>query len=205
MSRRKQTVVAAISAAILASSGLGAAQAATTSGDSARSGSQRPARGPERGPGSAEISSVASKLGVTSAQLKAALDAARPAKPDGSARRDRGADHAAALATALGADLAKVQALLEANRPERPASPSAGGQKPPAPDRTALVKALADGLGLEQSAVQTALDKVEAAHRAEHDKRDAAMYAAVAEKLEKSAADVKAAFEAVRLAHPSRR
>jgi len=144
---RLQKITAAVSAiALIGAGAMSAAQAATTSGDGAPgSRSERP--GPKRGGGplsSARLAAIAGTLGVTSAQLKAALDASRPARPTG-ARPDPGAG----MAT-----------------------------------------------------VKAAFDKIHAAHEADHSARDAAMYAAVAEKLGLSADAVKAAFEANR---PARR
>ena len=202
MSRFRKTTAVAASVALVASAGLGAAQAATSSKDRAASSSQqRP--GGKRGPSTAELNAIASKLQITTAQLRSAMQATRPAKPTGE-RRGRGADRAAAIATALGADVAKVEEILEANRPQRPATPPANGERPPKPDQTALIEALADGLGLEQSAVKAALDKLEADHRAEHEQRHTAMYTALAEKLGLEVAAVKAAFEAARPAKPTR-
>jgi hypothetical protein len=153
----------------------------------------------------AQLQSIASKLGVTTTQLQAAIAANRPARPTG-ARTDRRDGMATELATALGADATKVASILEANRPARPsAPPSSSTQRPAKPDDSALVTALASGLNLEQSAVQVALAKVQAAHQAEHEARDAARYAALAKTLGVDAAKVKAAFEAVRPAPPAGR
>lgn len=202
MSRLRKTTAVAASVALVASAGLGAAQAATSSKDrSASSTQQRPGK---RGPSAAELNAIASKLGVTTAQLRAAMEATRPAKPAGE-RRGPGADRAAAIAAALGADVAKVTEILEANRPPRPTTLPAAGTKPPKPDQTALIKALADGLGIEQSVVKAALDKLEADHRAEHEQRHTAMVTALAEELGLEVAAVKAAFEAAKPAKPAKR
>jgi hypothetical protein len=108
-------------AALLGAGGLSAAQAATTTSDSAST--PRAARpGPQRGGGplaTAQLAAIAKMLGVTSAQLKAALDASRSVKPAGE-RPARGAGMASELATTLGVDVARVQRILDANRPARP-------------------------------------------------------------------------------------
>jgi hypothetical protein len=52
--------------------------------------------------------------------------------------------------------------------------------------------------------VRAALDKLEAEHRAEHEARHTAMAKALAGELGLQAADVAAAFEAVRPAKPTR-
>ena len=158
MSRFRKTTAVAASVALVASGGLGAAQAATSSKDRAASPSQQ--RPGKRGPSTAELDAIASKLGITTAQLRSAMQATRPAKPT--------------------------------------------GERPGRPDQTVLVKTLADELGVEQSAVKAALDKVEAVHRAEHEQRHTAMYTALAEKLGLEVAAVKAAFEAARPAKPAR-
>ena len=139
MSRIRQSTAIVCAAALLGGAGLSAAQAA--SGD----GGSRPARcGPPGGAmNSAALAKIASTLGVTTAQLRAALDANRPAKPadgtrgpagmasagrlheDRAARRaERTAREAAmyaAVASDLGLSAAAVKAAFEANRPAKPA------------------------------------------------------------------------------------
>jgi uncharacterized membrane protein YkoI len=146
--------------------------------------------GPGHGRGGrADLAAVAERLGVTTAKLRSAVEAARPAdKP-----ADRGADRAAAIASALGVETSKVQEILDANRPQRGAGPRSGR-----PDDSALVTALANGLSKTEAEVRAALTKAEEAHRAAHETRESAMYAAVAKALGKDVADVEAAFEAAR-------
>ncbi|HEV7804181.1 MAG TPA: Clp protease N-terminal domain-containing protein [Solirubrobacteraceae bacterium] len=203
---RLHKITAAVSAAaLLGAGGLNTAQAATTSSDSASTArASRP--GPKRGGGplaTAQLAAIAKTLGVTSAQLKAALDASRPANPAG-AHPGRGTGMASDLSTALGVDVAKVKAILDANRPAKPAAGTrARGARPPKPDRPKLVTALASGLSLDEATVKAAFAKIEDGHRAEHTARDTAMYAAVAKQLGLSVDAVQAAFEANRPARPA--
>jgi hypothetical protein len=200
--------IAAVGAtmALLGTAGLGVANAADqTASGASTTGTTRPGPGPRGGHEltSAQLQSIASRLGVTTTQLQAAIAANRPARPSGT-RPDRGDGMAAELAAALGADAAKVAAILEANRPARPsAPPSSTTQRPAKPDESALIAALASGLNLDQSAVKAALAKVQAAHQAEHAARDNARYAALAKTLCVDTDAVKAAFEAVRPAKPA--
>ena len=205
MSPFRKIAAVASTMALLGTAGLGVASAA----DQGASGSSTPTTRPDRGPRggheltTAQLRSVAAKLGVTTTKLQAALAANRPARPSG-ARTDRRDDMATELATALGADATKVASTLEANRPARPTtppSPTAG--RPAKPDDSALVAALASGLNLSRDTVEAALAKVQAAHRAEHDARDAARYAGLAKSLGVDAGVVKDAFEALRPARPA--
>lgn len=206
MSRIRNVAAVVSASALLGGGGLGAAQAATSSS----SGSARPPAG-HRGGGpvsTAQLAAIAKQLGVSSARLKAAIDANRPARPD---HGPRGDDMASALATALGVDTDKVQAILDANRPARPAGPPSaaapagdarpdgdGDGRPVMRDDAKLVAALASGLGIDSAAVQAAFATIDAAHKAEHDAGDSARYAAIAKQLGLSSASVKAAFEAHR-------
>ena len=196
MSRIRKTTAVVSVAALLGAGGFGVAQAATSATGAA---ADRPAHRHGGPLASAQLGAIAKQLGVTTAQLKAAMQAAKPAPPaDGAARPDR---FASALATALGADLAKVREILDANRPAKPAR----GTKPSAkPSNTKLIAALASGLDLDTVTVKAALDKVEAARKADHAAREAAMYAAVAAELNLSTDAVRAAFEANRPAKPTR-
>lgn len=188
---RKATAVVT-AAALIGTGGLTAAQAATSS---ATDSANRPAHRHGGPLPTTQLTAIAGELGVTTAQLRAALQASKPAKPaDGAGR---GAGMATALAAALDADVAKVREILEANRPARPARGSAGPPKGK-PGNTRLIAALAGGLNLDRATVKAALAKLEAARKAEHDARQAAMYAAVAAQLDLGADAVKAAFEANR-------
>lgn len=149
-------------------------------------------RGGHGGPGGrghADLAEVATKLGVSESKLEAAVEAARP---------ERG-DRAAALAKALGVKTSAVEKILDANRPE-----GAGPERGARPDQSELVAALAKGLSIDSAKVRTALEKAEAAHRAEHEAERTVMYAAIAKAVDKTPAQVKAAFDAVRPARPTR-
>jgi hypothetical protein len=74
-------------------------------------GAGGPGRGGPRGDDSALVTALAKKTGKTEAQVRAALDAARP-KPG-----DRFDELSAALAKELGLDAAKVESALEAAKP----------------------------------------------------------------------------------------
>jgi hypothetical protein len=203
MSRLRKITATVSAIALLGAGGLSAAQAATTSTDSSSS-TARP--GPKRGGpmSTAQLAATARTLGVTSAQLKAALDASRPARPTGE-RPDRGAQMATALATALGADADEVKEILDANRPAKPAAGAKRtGARPAKPSNTKLVAALASGLNIDTAKVKAAFATIEAAHKAEHEAREQAMYAAVAKELDLGADAVEAAFEANRPAKPTR-
>jgi len=208
MSPFRQLAAVGATMAIVGTAGLGVANAADQSASgSSRTATTRPGPGHRGGHEltSAQLSSIAAKLGVTSTQLQAAIAANRPARPSG-ARPDRGDGRATELATALGADATKVAAILETNRPARPSTPpSSTSQRPAQPDESALIAALAKGLSVEESAVKAALAKVRAAHQAEHQAPDGARYAALAKTLGVDAAAVKSAFEAVLPARPAGR
>jgi DNA-binding transcriptional MerR regulator len=163
--------------------GDGVAGAKTTSSATA----QRP------GPSASDLQSLADKLGVSVAKLKAALQANRPPKP----AKPSGDPMATALAKELGVSADKVKAALDATRPPKPAAgskPPANGTRPPRPDSTALAKALADKLGLDQSTVKAALDKLEAQHQADETARRQAMASALAKQLGLDEAKVSAAL-----------
>jgi hypothetical protein len=197
---RKATAVFSATA-LIGAGGLSAAQAATTDA-SKGSSAGRPAMRHGGPLSSTQLRAIATQLGVSSTELKAALQASRPARPAAGTGPGKGDGMATALATALGADIAKVKAILDANRPAKPARRTAAATPPAKPDSTKLVAALASGLGIDQATVQAAFDKLEAARKADHTAREAAMYAAVAAQLDVSADAVKAAFEANRPAKP---
>lgn len=179
-------------AVVLPAVAIGVPAATAQSGDTnTRQADHRPG-GPGRGAGPG-LARLATRLGVTQAQLKAALDATRPtAKP---AKGDRGESFATAIATALGVRADKVQRILEANRPARPTFRPAAGTRP---DNSALITALSSGLGIEKATVQAALDKLEAANKADHGDREAAIAAALAKQLNLDAATVQKALAAWR-------
>ncbi len=203
MSRIRTTAAALSAAALIGTGGMTAAQAATSSSSSS------PARPAHRHGGplsSAQLGAIATQLGVTTAQLKAAMQAGRPDKPGGSAGPGGpgGPDGMATdLAKALGADVAKVEAILDANRPARPPRGRTPATRPAKPDNAKLVAALASGLNIDEATVKAAFAKLDAAHKDDRGDRQAAMYAAVAKQLGVSADAVQAAFEANRPARPA--
>lgn len=196
MTTKVRKLTATVSAAaLLGAGGVGAAQAASGTSD-------RPAgpRGGHHALSTTQLQTIASKLGVTTAQLQTAIDANQPSRPDGR----RGEDMAATLAAALGVETAKVQTILDANRPaQRPARP-ARGAKPGKPDNSKLVSVLATGLNLDEATVKAALAKLEADRKTAHETQEDARYAAIATALGVDAANVEAAFEAVRPARPAK-
>ena len=136
MSVKTRKIVALMSAtALLAGSGLGVAQASKSTSHTAAPRHQGPG-GPGRGLPTAALQKIATALGVSTADLKAALEANRPAPPTGD--RPGPQQFAADLAGALGVDTAAVRSILDANRPttrprRAPAlmSPSSSRRWPP--------------------------------------------------------------------------
>ena len=158
--------------------------------------------GKRGGPPKVAIAKIATALGVTNAELKSALEANRPERPANGERPGPEA-FAADIAEALGVETSAVTPILEANKPARPATKPKKGSRPPKPDHTALIAALAEGLSIDQSTVEAAFTQLEADRQAEHDARHTAMYTAVAEALGKTVDEVQAAFEANRPAKPT--
>ena len=60
------------------------------------------------------------------------------------------------------------------------------------------MSALSSGLGIDKATVQTALDKLDATHKADHTAREAAMAASLAKQLGLDTAKVQAALAATR-------
>ena len=170
----------------------------TQVGNGVADANQGSSTGRARGPSTADLQTLADKLGVSVAKLKAALEATRPAKPT---TRPSSDPFAAALAKELGVSADKVKAALDASRPARPAA----GSKPPArgtkPDQTALAAALAGKLGIDQATVKAALDKVAAAHKADETARRTAQAAALAKELGLDQAKVQSALSSWHPAH----
>lgn len=184
--------------------------------------------GPGRGAFGTAAATVAKSLGVTEAELKKAVEAARPGKTDADKkdRTDRLDEHAAALAKELGESTADVKSVIESLRPAAGARPQRGDQPsgttptpPPAGERggrghgghggfghheAALVTALAKKFSISEDKAQAAVDAVQKAHEAERDAKQDEFYAAVAKSLGKSTADVKKAFEAARPTPPAK-
>jgi hypothetical protein len=205
---QSRKVIAALAAVAVAGGGVSAVAGAKSSrGSKSRAAHGHGHPGGPRPFSAAQISALADKLGVSTDTLKAALTAIRPTKPTGT-RPDPGADFAAAIAKELGVDASKVKEILDANRPPRPAQrPAPGSPRPARPDDSKLISALATGLGIDEATVQTALDKVHAAHeadeQAEHAARDTAFAKALADKLGLDVDKVKAALDAVRPERPA--
>jgi hypothetical protein len=184
MTIKTRKIAALVSAAALLGSGVGIAGAA---GGAGKGGHPKP-----------PVGKIATALGVTNAELRAALEESRP-----TGERPGPEQFAADIASKLGVEESAVQEILEANKPERPQGKPKRGARPPKPDHSKLIAALADGLGIDQAAVQSAFDELDAAHEAEHTAREQAMYASVAEALGKTTSEVQAAFEANRPAKPA--
>src|SRR4051812_31671478 len=143
MSTRMKTTAAALTGAVVLASGAYALGAQSGDGDAtaksqgkSAGASSAPARKLRRQairrgafgrPGPPDLSAMATKLGVTTAQLQSALEALK------SDMRD---DFAQQLADALGIDVAKVKAALPApppgpgGRPPGPGGPPPGGPPP---------------------------------------------------------------------------
>jgi hypothetical protein len=208
--RIRRFTALATSVALVGGAGFGVAQAASGTSTAASATTAKQGKGRGHGP-RLDTAALATALGVTEARLATALDAVKPAAGDKKDGRDGLAAH---VAKALGVDTAKVQEILDANRPAEPAAgakrdkpgdgarPPKGG-KPGRPDQTALVAALAKGLGLEESAVTAAFAKLDAAHEADHAARDAAFAAALAKQLGLTDEAVTAALDKVRPAKPA--
>jgi hypothetical protein len=194
---RNHKLATVLAATALAGGGFSIAEAAK-SGNSGTTQQQR-AGGKQRGgpiPTSA-LKAIAETLGVSTADLRTALEANKPERPE-SGRPPGCEEMAAEIAEKLGVETSAVQEIMEANRPARPSGRPSRSGPPPKPDHTALIAALAEGLDIDQSTVQTAFDELEAAHEADHEAREQALYDAVAEALGKTPDEVKAAFEANR-------
>ena len=194
--RRTRRTAAILAVAAIAPTAAVGVSVAGAQSDAGSTTSTKTDRGPRHG--GPDLAKLAAKLGVTEAQLKAAIDATRPAagaKPG---------DHRDALATdlaaALGVSTDKVQSILDANRPARPAAGTkpAAGTRPPKPDSSALVSALSSGLSIDTATVQAAFDKLQAAHEADHSAREAAMAAALAKQLNLDAVTVQKALASLR-------
>jgi lambda repressor-like predicted transcriptional regulator len=118
---------------------------------------------------------LAKELGVTEDKLRDALRQTRPHRPR-------------ALARALGVTVKELRQAFRAVRPER------GDRGHHGFDAAALAKEL----GVEESKVEEAFDKLRAAHEAEHEQRFDAFVKALAGKLGLSEDKVRAALEDAR-------
>jgi transposase-like protein len=116
--RIRKAAAVATAVALLGAGGIGVANAASSGKDrtakdrtAAREG-HRPGGPGARGDA---LAAVAKTLGVTTDELRKAVEAARPGAPAGPAA----GGPAAELAKALGVETAKVQEILDARRPTR--------------------------------------------------------------------------------------
>lgn len=109
--------------------------------------------------GGAGLQILADRLGVDVEKLRTAQETLRRERPRG----DRRSELTTALAAGLKVPEARVQAALGQARPDRPrAGPPGEGERP---RRAAFAAALARGLDVETSAVQTVLDEQREARR----------------------------------------
>jgi hypothetical protein len=203
MSRLRSITASLTAVAVLGAGSLSVAQAAstsssTTSTTASTTAAERNARPPQRAMSATTLAAIAKTLGITSAELKAAMDANKPAAGTKPAKGAKGASLAKDLAAALGVKKSAVQTILDSGRP---AEPAAGTKPTPGTklDDAKLAAALATGLKLDEATVTAALAKLHAAHEADHD----AMFTAIAKTLGLDAAKVQAAFEANRPAPPA--
>ncbi len=148
-------------------------------------------RGGPVGVTSDQLDKIASKLGIETTKLKAALDKVRTG-----ARADRRQAFADELAKALGVDSAKVLKILHDNAPQRPATPPSPGTRPQHPDRSKLVTALAQGLGVSEDKVTSALGTLRDERRDKAGPRDD-LFTKLAAELGLDQSKVKAAFQDV--------
>ena len=149
MTKGKRTTAIAVTGAIVLASGAYAlgAQAGDGTADAARNAPDEVRMGYGYGPGRPGVrpgfDDLADRLGVSQADLRAALDDIGADRKDDSAQR---------LADALGIDAAKVEQAFENGRPERPARPR--GPRGP----QAFAAELAKELGLSTAKVRAALE-----------------------------------------------
>lgn len=128
----------------------------------------------ETTPSPSSTSSSTASSGAAAANQGAASTSTDDTGPRGGQKGGRGMD-SAALASALALDEAKVTAAVSAAREAtRPDAPAQGETRTPPTEaeRTARQKAfataLAKELGIDEAKVTAALEKVKAAHEAEH-------------------------------------
>ena len=138
-------------------------------------------RSVDRGGRGPDLSALATRLGVSTERLQAALEKVRPAQSqDG----DRRSDKTAALAKELGVSTARVEAAM------RTAFEAGAGRH----NEAAFAKSLASSLKIDEAKVRSALTKARAAHEAEHAAERKAMAAELAKELNIPAEKVEAAF-----------
>jgi hypothetical protein len=187
--RKTFTVLGVIAAAAAGGAAYAGAQDDSGNSNGNRSAQQRPDRGPGgcegRGMRRQNIAALARELGVTRAQLRAALNAVGAGD-----RPDKG-DLSADLAAALGVEQSAVEEILEANRPDGRRGPGGPG------GHGDIVEALASGLNIDEAKVEDALESL-------HEQRRDAFAAALAEELGLDAADVEEALDSFRPGPPPR-
>ena len=141
-------------------------------------------RSMDRGGRGPDLSALATRLGVSTERLQAALEKVRPAQSqDG----DRRSDKTAALAKELGVSTARVEAAM------RTAFEAGAGRH----NEAAFAKSLASSLKIDEAKVRSALTKARAAHEAEHAAERKAMAAELAKELNIPAARVETALAAM--------
>lgn len=187
---RRKTAAALAGAVVLGSAGYalgsgsgdGAASAAAGSASGTAPAGYGPGAGPrERGPRGARLADLASRLGVSEAKLRSALEAVRDDVAPQGERRD---DHVKALADALGKTTAEVQAAFEKLHQAR---------------QDEFAATLAKELGIPASKVSAALDKLRAADkdgRERGGRREG--LAGLAKELGVSSAKLRSALQAAR-------
>jgi ClpA/ClpB-like protein len=194
--RRRTTIVALAGGVALASGGLaigsqlgnGAADARSKTNSSAPAQARDAHFGRRGGPG--DFSSLADRLGVSEAKLRAALDDLRPSG-------DPMDGLAAALAKSLNLDEAKVQAELDKLR--------AAHEKREDAEHAKFEAALAKELGIDAAKVHAAFDKLKPEPGRDRggprgDRRD--LLADLAKELGVSQDKLRAALDAVRPGGP---
>ena len=176
--RKTLATLAVMAAAAAGGAAYAGAQDDSGSSSGDRSAQQRPDRGPGgcdgRGMHRRNIAALARELGVTRAQLRAALNAVGAGD-----RPDKG-DLAADIAAALGVEESAVEEILD------------DGPRGPGHD---LVEELASGLNIDEAKVEDALEQL-------HEQRRDAFAAALAEELGLDAADVEEALDSFRPGPP---
>lgn len=171
-------------------------------------GSAGGARARDHGPG---LDDLASRLGVTPAALRSALEALRPDGPPG--RDGMRGELASSLAASLGLGVAKVQAALDKLAPKGRrwrggdhdgppgGRPPGGGPRPlrghdnPGVGIDRIASALASALGVPKADVQKALVAFRAKEESQHATERNAFAQKLADKLGISADKVKSALE----------
>lgn len=120
---RRIAVIVGATGLLGATAGCGATSTTSSSSGAQGAASQPPSQQQAPRAGAPDLSALAGKLGVSTAQLQKAIQTAGPPSP--------GADRIAALATALGLSEAKVRAAMQATRPNGAPPGGSPAQQPP--------------------------------------------------------------------------